>query len=86
MIPDDPNAIEGQADNTMIPSEPLADAARLARDAAAATQQDAVNGGASPEGAPSPLEELAGPSDQLAERGIDLGDLVGTMLAGASMA
>jgi hypothetical protein len=86
MMPDDPNATEDRADNTMRPSEPLAGATQVSGDAAVATPQDAANGGTSPEETPPSLEDLAGHSDQLAERGIDLGSLLGTMLAGASQA
>ena len=41
MMPDDPNATEDRADNTIIPSEPLADAAQVSQDADVVTPQDA---------------------------------------------
>ena len=56
------------------------------RDTDVVTLQGAANGGANPEEETLSPEELAGLSDQLAERGIDLGGLLGTMMAGASQA
>ena len=90
MMPDDPNATKDQADNTMIPSEPLADAPQVSPDTDVVTPEGAASGALSsdtnPEEATLSQEELAGLSAQLAERGIDLGGLLGTMLAGASQA
>ena len=86
MMPDDPNATEDRADNTIIPSEPIADAAQVSRDTDVATPEGAASGEPSPEETALSQEELAGLSDQLAERGIDLGSLLGTMMAGASQA
>ena len=86
MMPDDPNATENRADNTIIPPEPITDAAQVSQDADVATPQDAENGDTSPEEATLSPEELAGLSDQPAERGVDLGSLLGAMMAGASQA
>jgi len=90
MMPDDPNATEDRADNPTIPSEPLADAPQVSPDTDVVTPEGAANGDTSsdtnPEQAALSHEELAGLSDQLAERGIDLGGLLGTMMAGASQA
>jgi hypothetical protein len=86
MLSDDLNATEDRADNTIFPSEPLADAAQMSQDADVATLQDAENGDTSPEEATLSPGKLAGLSNQPAERGIDLGSLLGTMLAGASQA
>ena len=90
MMPDDSNAPLDRADNTMIPSEPRADAPQVPPDADVVTPEGAASGAMSsdtnPEEAALSHEDLAGLSDQLAERGIDLGSLLGTMLAGASQA
>ena len=90
MMPDDSNAPLDRADNTMIPSEPLADAPQVPPDADVVTPEGAASGAMSsdtnPEEAALSQDELAGLSDQLAERGIDLGSLLGTMMAGASQA
>ena len=86
MMLDDPNAPEDRAANTILPSEPLADAAQVPPDTDVVTPEGAASGEPSPEQAALSHEDLAGLSDQLAERGIDLGSLLGTMLAGASQA
>jgi hypothetical protein len=84
MMPDDPNATEDRADNTIIPSKPNADVPQESRDTDLITPEGAASGDTRPEEAALSPEELAGLSDQLAERGIDLGSLLGTMMVGAS--
>jgi len=90
MLPDDPSATQDRADNTINPSEPLADAPLVPPDTDVITPEGAARGALSsdtnPEEATLSHDELAGLSDQLAERGIDLGSLLGTMMAGASQA
>jgi hypothetical protein len=90
MMPDDPNPTIDRADNTIIPTEPIADAAQVSPDTDVVTPEGAASGAlgsdTSPEAATLSPEELAGLSDQFAERGIDLGSLLGTMMAGASQA
>ena len=86
-MPDHPNATEDRAANTIIPSEPTADAPQVSPDTDVATPEGAASrGDTNPEEAALSHGDLAGLSDQLAERGIDLGSLLGTMLAGASQA
>ena len=90
MMLNDPNAPEDRAANTILPSEPLAYAPQVSPDTDVITPVGAANSAlssdANPEEAALSHEDLAGLSDQLAERGIDLGSLLGTMLAGASQA
>jgi hypothetical protein len=90
MMPDDSNAPLDRADNTMTPSEPLADAPQVPPDADVVTPEGAASGAMSsdtnPEEAALSQDELAGLSDQIAERGINLGGLLGTMMTGASQA
>lgn len=86
MMLNDPNATEDRADNTIIPSEPIADAPQMSPDTDIVTPEGAASGETNSEEATLSHEELAGLSDQLAERGIDLGSLLGTMMAGASQA
>ncbi len=90
MMPDDSNAPLDRADNTMILSEPRADAPQVPPDADVVTPEGAASGAMSsdtnPEEAALSHEDLTGLPDQLAERGIDLGSLLGTMMAEASQA
>jgi hypothetical protein len=86
MMPDDPSATIDGADNTIIPSEPIADAAQVSRDTEVVTLEGAASGEPSTEEKALSHEELTDLSDELAERGIDLGSLLGTMVAGTSQA
>jgi hypothetical protein len=72
MMPDDPNATIDRADNNIIPSEPIADAAQVSRDTDVVAPQGAASDEPSPDETALSHEELAGLSDQLAERGINL--------------
>ena len=48
MMPDDPNATEDRADNTIIPSEPIADAPQVSRDTDVIIPEGAASGDTSP--------------------------------------
>jgi hypothetical protein len=81
---DDPNATEDRTDNTIVPSEPIANDAQVSPDTDVVTPEGAASGEQRPDETALSHEELAGLSDQLAERGIDLGSLLGTMMAGTN--
>jgi hypothetical protein len=85
-MPEDPKATKNRADNTIVPSEPIANDVQVSPDTDVVTPEGAASGEPRPDETALPHEELAGLSDQLAERGIDLGSLLGTMMAGASQA
>jgi hypothetical protein len=87
MIPDQPNinkAEEPGAGSGLSP-ESSTRAAMTLQDALAASLQGDVSSDADPaDEMPLSEEELAGLSSQVAERGIDLGSLLGTVIAASS--
>jgi hypothetical protein len=89
MKPDQPNldATETTGPETGLSPVPSKRAATTLQDAIVASLQGDLSGAVSTtDETPFSQEDFAGVSSQLAERGIDLGSLLGTLMAGAGQA